>query len=160
MVLDRLKRRKQPEGPQLGRSEFLTMRPIRNPQITWVKSEDGRIRITIPLKQLKKEGKTTKIEGRKRRRKRESLFSKLTPDPKEKHIQLDVIGSIVWEFCDGENTVKEIVGHLHNEYKLLPSEAEISLNSYFNDLSKRGLLAFLLPGEMRPRSAEETRGRE
>jgi len=37
---------------------------------------------------------------------------------------------------------------------LLPSEAEVSLNAYFNQLSKRGLVGFIIPEETRVRLEE------
>jgi len=57
--------------------------------------------------------------------------------------------------CDGQKTVRDLVKQLHDTYKMLPSEAEISLNSYFNDLAKRGLVAFLIPNEIARRMGKK-----
>lgn len=145
MILDRLRGKKKEKPPEIPRSEFLKMRPVRNPKLRWEKKEEGTFSIFIPLEQP---------EGKKRG------LSKLAPAPKEKQIQLDKVGSIVWELCDGERTMQDIVEHLHEEYKLLPSEAEVSLNAYFNQLSKRGLVGFVLPEETRKRLAEAARKEE
>ena len=145
MVLDRLRRKKE-KPPPIPRSEFLKMVPVRNPGLKWEKDEDGKFKLFVPLQQPKeKKGK---------------LFSKLAPSPKEKKIQLDKIGSIVWELCDGERNMEDIIESLHQEYKLLPSEAEVSLNAYFNQLSKRGLVGFVLPEETRKRLKEAARREE
>ena len=85
---------------------------------------------------------------------KEGFIGKIAKTPKEKKIELDKIGSIVWELCDGKRTVKDIAKILHERYKLLLSEAEISLNTYFNSLSKRGLMGFVLPEKTRARFEE------
>ena len=146
MVLDRLRRKKKQKGPEIPRSEFLKMKPVRNPQLRWERNEEGNFSLFIPLQQPKQ--------------KKRQLLSKLAPAPKEKQIQLDKVGSIVWDLCDGERTMGDIVEHLHEEYKLLPSEAEVSLNAYFNQLSKRGLVGFVLSEETRKRFVEASKKEE
>jgi len=144
MVLNKLRRKKKPKAPSLSRSEFLRLRPMRNPSVEWKKDEEGKIRIIIPLKKRAEERK--KVAS-----KREKFLSKLFPEPKEKRIQLDEIGSVVWELCDGERTAKEIVDHLCQKYKLLPREAEVPLSSYLNTLAKRGLVGFIIPEDLKER---------
>ena len=144
MILDKLRRKKKQKAPSLTRSEFLRLKPIRSPMVEWKKDEEGKIKIIIPLKKIKKEGKRV---GKKRAR----LLSKLFPEPEEKRIHLDEIGSIVWELCDGKKTAKEIVDHLCQKYKLLPREAEVPLSSYLNTLAKRGLLGFIVPEDLKER---------
>jgi len=151
MILDKLRRKKKPKGPSLRRSEFLSLKPTRSPILEWEKNEKGEIKIIVPLKKIEEGAKG----GRKRIRRGRSILSKLFPEPpKEKRIQLDEVGSTVWELCDGENTVKEIVDHLCQKYKLLPREAEVSLSSYLNTLAKRGLIGFIVPEEIQERLAK------
>lgn len=142
MILDRFRRKKKEDAPQIVRSEFLKIRPIRNPRLRWEKNESEVVTVIIPL-----ENPNEKKEMKKKRKKKPS-------PPKEKRIQLDALGSIVWEMCDGEKTVKDIVDTLFEKYKLLPSESEVSLNTYFNQLAKRGLVGFILPEETRARYEE------
>ncbi len=143
MILDRLRGKKKPKPPEIPRSEFLRMKPVRNPMLKWERNKQGNLSVFIPLGRP-----DAKIK------KRDAILSKLAPPPKEKEIQLDKVGSIVWELCDGERTMNDIVVHLQEKYKLLPSEAEVSLNAYFNELSKRGLVGFILPEETRARFEE------
>lgn len=147
MILDRLRRKKKkPKGPSISRSEFLSIKPIRNPSLKWEKGEDEKITILITLN-----GKPVKKSLSHK------VLSKIFPPPqtREKKIELDKIGSMIWELCDGETTVKEIVEALHEKYKMLTHEAEISLNAYFRQLNKRGLLGFILPEEVRTRIQKE-----
>ena len=147
MIFDRLRRKKKPKGPGLRRSDFLRIKPVRSPIVEWEKNENGEINIVIPIKKIREKMESEKKE----RRKRTGFLSKIFPEPEEKRIQLDKIGSIVWELCDGERTVKEIVDYLYENYKLLPREAEVSLSSYLNSLAKRGLIGFILPEDLRIR---------
>ena len=144
-MLDIFKRKKKQEKPQMPRSDFLKLRPIRNPSIKWEKDEDGNIQLLIPIKQeaAKKKGVS-------------KVLLKIFPqsDVKEKKVQLDKIGSFVWELCDSNTTVEKIVNALSKEYKMVPREAEISLPIYFEQLSKRGLLGFIFPKGMRGRLKE------
>ncbi len=152
MILDKLRRKKKPKAPRLSRSEFLSLKPIRNPIVKWEKNEKGEIKIAIPLKKIREEAKKRKkASGRAF-----GLFSRLFPEPEEKKIQLDEIGSTVWELCDGKKTTKEIVDYLCEKYKLLPREVEVSLSTYLNSLVKRGLIAFIVPEDLRERLARES----
>jgi len=150
MVLDRFRRKKKQVPPAVTKTEFLKIKPVRNPLLRWEKTE-GSVRIFIPLQQPEPEKK------KKPKKKKEiGLLSKLSPPPppSEKKIDLDKIGSLVWEQCDGEKTMADIANYLQKKFKMMPSEAEIALNSYFNQLSKRGLVGFVLPEETRARFEE------
>ncbi|MEM2183165.1 MAG: PqqD family protein [Candidatus Bathyarchaeia archaeon] len=147
MVLGRLFRRgrKVKEGLQVPRSAFLKAKPIRNPILKWEKDKKTReIRIKVPLKTSQKEEK-----------KKRSILDKLfPPEPRERIISLDRVGSVVWELCDGERTVGDIANYLVEKYKIMPEEAEISLSAYLNQLSKKGLIGFILPEELKDKIKE------
>jgi len=149
-VLDRLRRKKKQLPPSVTKAEFLKIKPVRNPLLRWEKTEGG-VRIFIPLQQPEPEQKK---KGKKK--KQIGLLSKLSPPPPptEKKIDLDKIGSLVWEQFDGERTVADIANYLQRKFKMMQSEAEVALNSYFNQLSKRGLVGFVLPEETRARFEE------
>ncbi|RLI37360.1 hypothetical protein DRO55_01495 [Candidatus Bathyarchaeota archaeon] len=130
-----IKRKKKPKETPISRDEFLKLKPVRNPALKWEKNEKGEVTIRIPIKS-------------------KGFAAKILPTVKERRIRLDQVGSFVWELCDGKRTVKDIVDLLNKRYKLLPYEAELSLNTYFNQLSKRRLLGFILPDEMAVRFAK------
>jgi hypothetical protein len=138
MVLDRLRGKKKQTSPEISRRVFLDIKPVRNSALKWERNQQGVIVLSVSLR-------------RPQSRRRKSLFS---APVQEKKIQLDSMGSIVWELCDGKKTVRDIVRFLHEEYKMLPSEAEISLNTYFYHLAKRGFMDFIVPGETRGRLEE------
>jgi hypothetical protein len=142
MVLGRLGRvfkRKKEESLSVPRSLFLKAKPVRNPALKWEKDRKTReIKIIVPLKPPSQAQKQQK----------KGILDKLfPPEPGERIINLDKVGSIVWELCDGEKTIGDIVNHLVEKYRIMPEEAELSLNAYFNQLSKRGLVGFVVPEE-------------
>jgi hypothetical protein len=158
MILDRLRGKKKQESSPIARSDFLHIRPIRNPAAKIEKDESGKITLILQFekpKEEKTESKEEKKEPKKekisRRQRRTRILPTSSPPVKQRKFHLDTIGSIVWEMCDGEKSVKELVQQLHETYKMLPSEAEISLNSYFNELANRGLIAFLVPDDIASR---------
>jgi len=146
MILDRLRGKKKEKAPPISRSDFLKIIPVPNPTLKQERDENNNITLIIE-REVKKDEKEEQEKLRRRRPKR-SLFPSASPQTRQKKIHLDTVGSIVWELCDGKRTTKEIVDQLCLKYKMLPSEAEISLNSYFNELAKRGLIAFLIPEEV------------
>ncbi|RLE78217.1 MAG: hypothetical protein DRJ56_00565, partial [Thermoprotei archaeon] len=77
-----------------------------------------------------------------------------------KKILLDKVGSFVWDLCDGEHTVEDIIRELMREYKLHRREAEASLLLYLQMLSKRALIGFILPARKggQPSAPEEAHG--
>lgn len=130
-------RKKKPEKT-FPREELLRLKPVRNPYLKWKKSETGEVVITLELKKTKK----TKF------------LSKLFPTPKEKRISLDKIGTFVWDRCDGKHTVEQITKELEDEYKMMRQEAEISLTTFLQQLSKRRFIGVLIP-EVKEKEGEE-----
>jgi hypothetical protein len=100
-------------------SDFLKLRPTRNPYVKWKKTKKG-VRIFTS----------------------------------EKKIDLDKIGSTVWEECNGENTVEDIAQILYENYNMVMSEAERSLGVYLEQLVKKELVVLLMPEETRARNEE------
>ena len=111
-------RAEEPKSMYVG-SDFLKVKPARNPYVSWKKTRKG-VRI---------------FTG-------------------EKKIDLDKIGTTVWDACDGKNTVEDIAQILNEKYNMVMSEAERSLSVYFEQLVKKGLVVLLAPEETRARVEE------
>jgi len=149
MVLDRLfRRRRKKEGIQMPMSTFLKVKPVRNPALKWEKDKKTKeIKIIVPL------------QSPEEKKQKKSILDKLFPPmPTERVISLDKVGSIVWELCDGNRTIGDIANYLVEKYKILPEEAETSLNVYFNQLSGRGLIGFILPEDLKDKLKEDRTG--
>lgn len=130
----RRKSSKTIKGIQVSRNELLKAKPIRNPGLEWTQDEKG-VHIEIPRK------KTLWFR----------IFSRLLPLTRGKRILLDEQGSFIWNLCTGENSFKTIAEGLSGKYKLPISNAEAALELYFVQLSKRGLMGFVLPESARKR---------
>jgi len=131
-------RKKKPEKG-FSREEFLQLKPVKNPYLECSKSEMGEVVITLKLQETKK-GK---------------FLSKLFPAPKEKRIALDKIGSFVWDRCDGKHSIEDITKELCDEYKMMRQEAEVSLSTFIQELSKRRFIGVLIP-EVKEKGEEKS----
>ncbi|RKY64005.1 MAG: hypothetical protein DRP99_02975 [Candidatus Latescibacterota bacterium] len=114
---------------RISREAMLRSRPVRNSQVRWELDDNGEVVITL---ELKKDWKT-------------KLLSKLFYIPKRRRISLDEVGSRIWELCDGDHTVRDLIEFLRKRYKLNPKEAEVSLTNYLKQLGKKRLVAFAVP---------------
>jgi hypothetical protein len=124
LILDR---RRKKSGLKFDKDDILKSRPVRNTLIKWEQHpETNLVSLTVPQK------KVWWI----------NITSKVFMLPKSRVIVLDEVGSFVWTFCDGYNSIDTIVRALSNKYKLTHKEAETSLLEYFRKLGKRGIIGF------------------
>lgn len=119
----------------LSREQSLASVPLRNQAVEAEQTDDGTIRLVIPLRPA--------WWAR--------WISRVAYVPKTRRIVLDEIGSYVWELCDGKRSVREIIGALSARYKLHRKEAEVSVVAYLRQLARRGLIGIaVLPGRATP----------
>lgn len=116
------------KGPDVTREEALGAQPLRNPAITWEVLDSGRVLLSIPLAA----------------RPWVRLVNWLVPVPTDRKVELDEVGSDVWQWCDGERTVAELVRELARAHKLNQREAEVSLTQFLQLLAKRRFLGLKL----------------
>ena len=112
--------------PHLTKDQVYASRPVRNPNLRWERDEAGLVVLSIP-------------------RRADGLGKILTivfVVPKSRSVQLDEVGSFVWQLCDGVNSIREMIRKLGSEYKLNRKEADVSLTTYLRDLAKRGIVGF------------------
>jgi hypothetical protein len=119
----RLRRR-----PRLTPEQVLGSRPLRNEQLRTEELEDGGIRIYA----LRRESWWVR------------LLAIVFPIPRERRVELDSVGRQVWELCNGEHTLREMVEAFRKRHKLTRMEAEWSLRNYLKDLGRRGLVGFVV----------------
>ncbi len=115
--------------PELTRKQALAARPVRNPALKWERLDSGEVRIILPRR--------NDYVGK--------LLSFLFHVPKSRPVSLDVVGAHVWELCDGEHTVDDLVDALMDEHRLHRREAEVSLTAFLKMLGKRNMVAFIVP---------------
>ena len=120
----------------IDRSQFLSSYPVRNPVVVTRSMEEGTVELEVPLKKPSK------------------WVSLLLNPPDKKVVKLDVLGSFVWQRCDGTHTVQNIIDDIARQFKLTKAEAAVSLSEFMKDLSKRGLIAFMIT-DLAQRAAEK-----
>jgi len=108
----------------LSREQSLGSIPLRNEAIEVVPTEDGSVRLIIPRRE------TRWVKA----------LSRLFTIPERRPLTLDEIGSFVWNLCDGQHTVRQIVKALCGRYRLHRKEAEVSVVTYLRQLAKRGII--------------------
>lgn len=62
------------------------------------------------------------------------------PDKSEVKV-LNLVGSRIWDLCDGNRTICKIVDIIYNEFEGKRSNIERDVLNFVDDLEKRGMLA-------------------
>jgi len=128
MRIPNLFRRKK--AARLTREEALKAIPVRNPRIDWQLNDHGLVQLTVPLRQ----DRAIRIVR---------ILSKLLlsqPLPETKKVELDELGSEVWQWCDGRRSVAELIHHLAARHQLHYREASDSLTQFLYHLARRGFI--------------------
>ncbi|MGW8195791.1 MAG: PqqD family protein [Desulforhopalus sp.] len=110
------------------RTEALAGIPEPSPTVTWKVIEDGDVLIEYPLQVKPFFIAVT------------SRFSNNSGRRLTKKLQLDTMGSMVWQMLDGKNTVKNIIQAVSRHNGLSLQEAEISVTVFLRELGRRGLI--------------------
>jgi hypothetical protein len=112
----------------LTRTEALKFRPIRSTRIQESRLETGEIML-IYLVDIRPWA--DRIAKR---------FGKKESKPIEKKLQLDELGTAVWEKINGERSVTQIIQWFAKKYQLHTKEAEVSVTRFLRELGKRGII--------------------
>jgi hypothetical protein len=120
------------QGPSISREESFASLPVRNEALPTRRTDAGEIEITIPRREALWVG----------------LLARVFYVPKSRKIVLDELGTFVWERCDGQTTVRDLIGIFAERYKLGRREAEVSLTEYLRTLAKRGLIGIAVPRDL------------
>jgi hypothetical protein len=118
------------------RFRSLRARVERSATVTFHINEKGRTVITYPVQ-------------RPRRLRVLRLLGGLVPGParQERTLELDLIGSLVWEECGRGHRVSEMIELLEKRFRISHREAELSVTEFIRALGSRGVLSVVLPRE-------------
>lgn len=108
-----------------ARSEVLAARPHRHPAVVFERHEESGLML---LKVPRRSDRWGNFVAR---------WFKL---PDHKKIELDEIGSDVWEWCDGKSGVGEISKKISAKYRLNTRQSEASVTAYLKMLAERRLI--------------------
>lgn len=116
-------RKKNPGKGRLTVQQHMSARPIRLVEATVESREDGGCNLNVPLQQSRWTGWIYRM-----------------PQGAKKTFQLDSMGRLVWEACDGKTSVKQIITHLSKKYGLSPREAQVSTQAFLQTLTRKQLV--------------------
>jgi len=112
----------------LSRSQALQCRPAKSLHIAETRLENGEVILEYPLRVK------PWIAALARR------FGAPADQVHTKKLQLDAMGSAVWDLVDGKRSVRRIVQIFAEIHRLEKKEAEVSVTSFIKQLGQRGLL--------------------
>jgi len=123
------KTRKPETKPQaLTRTESLACIPQKSPAVTWEVLENGDILLEYPLNM-----RPFFLQLVER-------FQKKPQPNLTKKLQLDKMGSMVWNIIDGELDVRNIIKLFAADTGISLQESELSVTTFFRELGRRGLV--------------------
>jgi hypothetical protein len=121
--------RKKPEGSSISRAEALNRIPVKNRQISEDRLETGEVVINYPVSMR------PLFAGLVKR------FGGPQVQTQMKKLQLDELGTSVWDLVDGKRSVRQMVNTFAGTHRLEPREAEVSVTQFMRELGRRGLIA-------------------
>jgi hypothetical protein len=128
--------------PEVSRVMVLSALPVRNPGVEWERvakktdedddageGGDGAAETLVLIRVPRRNDKLGNVAA------------KIFRLPDFRKLELDEIGSDVWEACDGNHTVEDLTGLLVRKYRLNRRQAETSVTAYLRLLAQRRLIA-------------------
>ncbi len=112
----------------MTRAEALKFTPVKSTRVQESRLENGEIILTYPLDIRPWIDRIAK------------RFGKKESTPIKKKLQLDELGTAVWEQFNGERSVKQVIQWFAKKYQLHTKEAEVSVTRFLRELGKRGLI--------------------
>jgi hypothetical protein len=109
--------------PQISREGLLRAKPVRNPQAELAEMANGNLELGIPFE---------KPRGLRWFFRSQKVFTR--------RFELDGLGRKVWDLCDGEHTVRQLIETFSKSEGLNLREAEVSMITYLETLGKRGII--------------------
>ena len=120
--------KKKPKGPTISRAEALNRIPVKNIQITEDRSETGEVLIGYPVTIRPFLASLVK------------RFGGPEEQVQTKKLQLDTLGSSVWDLLDGKRSVRQLIQIFTETHQLQPREAEVAVTQFIRELGRRGLI--------------------
>ena len=120
--------KKHPSASPLTKHQALTLTPVKNIELTEITLDSGVVVIHYPITMRPWMAKWMR------------RFKGSSPQTGSRKLQLDSLGTEVWEMIDGKKTVGNIVDAFAKVHQLEDREAEMAVTQFLRDLGKRGLI--------------------
>ena len=114
--------------PKYSKAEALGAKPIRVVDAKLQPTDKGGAKVTVKLKNRGWAGVIFRM-----------------PEGATKTFEMDEMGVMVWDQCDGKTSVRQIIRKLAGKYGINLREAEVPTLKFLETLVKRGLVGMTLP---------------
>ena len=115
-------------SPQLTKAQAFSHIPVKNPEVSESRQGDcALLSYPLPVSPL--------VSGLA------SFFSNKTPTTFSKKLELDTMGTHVWDSINGNRTVAQLTTHFAAKFEVTQSEAETSVTAFLRELGQRSLIA-------------------
>jgi hypothetical protein len=121
-------RKKPKRNPQFSRIQALECTPVKNIHVKAMRLDTGEIMLTYPA------AMRPWIAGLIRR------FGGASDKSFIKKLQLDELGTQVWDLIDGSATVQSVIQRFAEDTQLHLKEAEVSVSRFLRELGRRGII--------------------
>ena len=121
--------KKNPGAGRMTRQEALAYKPVKSSHVTETRLETGEVILEYPLA-------VRPLVAAVARRLGKSLEDLI----QIKKLQLDVLGTSVWDLVDGKRSVRRMIQIFADTHRLEKKEAEVSVTQFIRELGRRGLL--------------------
>jgi hypothetical protein len=120
--------KKKSKQPAISRAEALDRIPVKSIQITEARLETGEVLIRYPITMR------PFFAGLVNR------FGGPEVQTRMKKLQLDELGTSVWDMINGKFSVRQLVERFARTHRLEAREAEVSVTQFIRELGRRGLI--------------------
>ena len=121
--------KKKPVAKHLSRLQALGHKPVKSRHISETRLETGEVVLEYPLTVRPLIAAVAKRLGRS-----QDLVQQT------KKLQLDVLGTSVWDLVDDKRSVGRMIQIFAETHRLENREAEVAVTRFIRELGKRGLL--------------------
>ena len=121
--------KKTPVTGHMTRLEALAYKPVKSTQITETRLETGEVVLEYPLAVRPLVAAVARRLGKSQ----QDLVQ-------IKKLQLDVLGTSVWDLVDGNRSIRRMIQIFAETHRLEKREAEVSVTQFIRELGQRGLL--------------------
>ena len=119
----------KPTAGRINRKQALAHKPVKSRHVTETRLETGVVLLEYPLAVRPLVAAVARRLGKSQ----EDLVQ-------IKKLQLDVLGTSVWDLVDGNRSVRRVIEIFAETHRLDKREAEVSVTQFIRELGKRGLL--------------------
>ena len=121
------RRSSRPALSPADRRKALNRAPQKNTAVEEQELSNGCVRLIYPIEPHPRMLALITLMGR-------------TPTLRERKLELDEMGTMVWKMIDGRTTVRDLIDAFAARYQTHPRETEVAMTSFIRSLGKKGLI--------------------